>query len=76
MSQSGIASIPAGQKTWTSVPDNKTSITAASFVLLTPNSDIGTRRLWFTKNLVANTFTIHVSASRTKAIKVAWVLLN
>lgn len=76
LSQSGIATIAAGQKTWTSVPDEKTFIGAASFVLLTPNADIGTRRLWFTKSLVANTFTIHMSATRTKPTKVAWVLLN
>jgi hypothetical protein len=76
LSQAGIATIPAGQRTWTLVPDNKTFIGTASFVLLTPNGDIGTRRLWFTKNLVANTFTIHMSATRTKPTKVAWVLLN
>jgi hypothetical protein len=76
LSQAGIAIIPTGQKTWTSVPDNKTFIGTASFVLLTPNADIGTRRLWFTKNLIANTITIHMSATRTKPTKVAWMLLN
>jgi len=51
-------------------------VSAASFVLLTPEADPGTRRLWFTKNATASTITIHVSSAATTALPVGWLLLG
>jgi len=71
---SGVATIAAGN---TSVLVNPgVNVTSGSFVLLTPRANIGSRGLWFTTNATANTLTIHVSATRTSATKVAWLLLG
>jgi hypothetical protein len=72
-STAGIATIPAGSTTNTMI---SYLLTAESFLLLTPGVDIGTRRLWFTKNVAAHTITIHVSSSRTTPTKVSWLLLG
>ena len=72
-STAGIATITAGS---TSKTITSFLLTAASFLLLTPGVDIGTRRLWFTKNVGAHTITIHLSSSRTTATKVSWLLLG
>jgi len=73
LSTAGIAMIPAGS---TSKPIISYLLTAESFLLLTPGVDIGTRRLWFTKNVAANTITINLSSSRTSTTKVSWLLLG
>ena len=62
-STAGIATIPAGS---TSKVITSFLLTAGSFLLLTPGVDIGTRRLWFTKNVAAHTITIHLSSSRDR----------
>ena len=48
----------------------------ASFVLLTPKADIGTRRLWYTTDATANTITIRVSSAVSASLAVGWLLLG
>jgi hypothetical protein len=72
-STAGIATIPTGS---TSKVITSFLLIAASFLLLTPGVDIGTRRLWFTKNVAAHTITIRLSSSRTTATKVSWLLVG
>ena len=74
-SAAGVATIPSGatSKTVALTPVN---VTAGAFVLLTPAVDIGTRRLWFTKDTVLNTITVHMSSSRPSPTKVSWLLLG
>lgn len=71
---SGVATIRAGSTSKTISPG--VDVTSASFVLLTPKTNIGSRALWFTTNATANTFTINMSASRSSSTKVAWLLLG
>ena len=71
---SGVASIAAGTTTKVVAPG--VDVSTGSFVLLTPAADIGTRRLWYTKDIGADTITIHLSSSRTSPTKVAWLLLG
>lgn len=73
-SVSGVATITAGSTSRTVSPG--VNVTSASFVLLTPRANIGSRALWFTTNATANTFTIRMSASRSSSTKVAWLLLG
>ena len=74
ISTAGLATIPAGatsKRVYGGV-----DITSNSFVLLTPGSDIGSRRLWWTKDTAGNSFTIHLSSSRSSSTKVSWLLLG
>lgn len=71
---SGVATLAAGTTSKVITPG--TDVTADSFVLLTPGADIGTRRLWFTKDTAANTITIRMSSSRTSATSISWLLLR
>jgi hypothetical protein len=70
----GVASLAAGTTSKVITPG--TDVTADSFVLLTPGADIGSRRLWFTKNTSANTITIRLSSSRTSSTAISWLLLR
>lgn len=70
----GVASIPAGSTSVTITPG--TDITADSFVLLTPKSNIGTRSLYFTTDATNDRFTIRMSSSRTSATSIGWLLLR
>ena len=70
----GVASLAAGTTSKVITPG--TDVTADSFVLLTPGADIGSRRLWFTKDTTANTITIRMSSSRTSATSISWLLLR
>ena len=74
LNTSGVATVPAGATSKVVSPG--VDVSAASFVLLTPGADIGTRRLWFTKNISLDTITIHFSSSRTSATKISWLLLG
>ena len=74
ISTAGLATIPAGATS--KLVYGGVDITAGSFVLLTPNADIGTRRLWWTKDTVGNSITIHMSSSRTSATKVSFLILG
>jgi len=71
---SGVATIPAGSSGVTVSPG--VNVTAASFVLLTPKANIGSRGLWFTTNASADTFRIRMSSTRSANTKVAWLLLG
>ena len=71
---SGVATIPAGRKVVTVSPH--VDVTAASFVLLTPKANIGTRALWYTTNSTANTIGIHLGSARSSATRIAWLLLG
>ena len=70
----GVATLAAGTTSKVITPG--TDVTADSFVLLTPGADIGTRRLWFTKDTTANTITIRMSSSRTSSTPISWLLLR
>jgi hypothetical protein len=71
---SGVATIQAGSTSRTVNPG--VNVTTGSFVLLTPMANIGSRALWFTKNVTTNRITIRMSSSRSSATKVAWLLLG
>jgi hypothetical protein len=74
LSTAGLTTIPAGatsKRVYGGV-----DISASSFVLLTPASDIGSRRLWWTKDTAGNSFTIRLSSSRSSSTKVSWLLLG
>jgi hypothetical protein len=71
---SGVASIPAGATSVTITPG--TDITAESFVLLTPKSNIGTRSLYFTTDATNDTITIRMSSSAATATSIGWLLLR
>jgi hypothetical protein len=74
LSTAGVASIPAGATS--KLVYGGVDITTNSFVLLTPALDIGSRRLWWSKDTVGNSFTIHMSSSRSTITKVSWLLLG
>jgi hypothetical protein len=74
LSTSGVAIIPAGSISKKLHPS--VAVTVGSFVLLTPMANLGGRDLWFTKNVRANTISVHISARRTSATKVSWLLLG
>jgi len=74
LSTAGVAAITAGATT--KKVFGGTDITAGSFVLLTPAVDLGTRRLWWTTDTVDNSFTIHMSSSRSTLTKVSWLLIG
>lgn len=71
---SGVATIPSGSKTVTVTPG--VDVSASSFVLLTPASNIGERSLWYTKSVANDTLTIHISASRLFNTRISWLLLG
>jgi hypothetical protein len=73
---SGIATIRAGHTSVTVSPGAGVDIIKASFVLLTPRSDLHGRRIWYTLNLLANTITIHLSSAAGSSVQVGWLLLN
>lgn len=73
---SGVATIAAGNTAVTISPG--VDVTAASFVLLTPKANIGSRALWFTTDPAGDKFTIRISSSLgpNTAIAIAWLLVN
>lgn len=71
---SGVASIPAGSTSKTIDPG--VNVTSASFVLLTPKTNIGSRALWFTTSTQNDRFTIRMSSARSSTTRVAWLLLG
>jgi hypothetical protein len=73
-STSGMATITAGSTSKTISPG--VNVTASSFVLLTPKTNIGSRALWFTTDASGNKFSIHMSSSRSSGTNVAWLLLG
>ena len=73
-STSGVATINAGATSKTITPG--VDVHPGSFVLLTPQANIGTRALWFTTDGPNERFTIHMSPSRGVPTKVAWLLVG
>lgn len=74
---SGTATIPAGMTSIVVSPS--VDVTASSFVLLTPQANIGSRTLWYVinaTNIANNTITIRMSSSRSASTKIAWLLLG
>jgi hypothetical protein len=71
---SGIADIPIGHRSVTIKPG--VDVTWNSFVLLTPRSDLGSRRWWVTTNPDADAFTIHVSAMAIAVLRIGWLLVG
>ncbi len=74
LSTAGVATIPAGATS--KIVYGGVDVSAGSFVLLSPGVDIGSRRLWWTKDTAGNRFTIHLSSSRSSNTKVSWLLLG
>jgi hypothetical protein len=73
-STSGVATITAGTTSKKVTPN--VNVTSNSFVLLTPKTNIGGRALWFTTDTSGDTFTIHMSSTRSSSTRVAWLLLG
>lgn len=71
---SGVATIAAGNTSRLVTPG--TNLTAASFLLLTPRGNLGGRDLWYTVDAGANTFRIRISRSRSRPLKVGWLLID
>jgi hypothetical protein len=71
---SGIAFIPSGSKQTFVVPG--VDVTDASFILLTPQFNLGGRNLWYRLDKVNNRFTIVMSSARTGTTRVSWLLLG
>jgi len=71
---SGVATIAANATSVKITPG--TDVTTGSFVLLTAQSNIGSRSLYYTVDAAGDTITIHISSSRTSSTVVAWLLLN
>jgi hypothetical protein len=70
---SGVATIAAGDTSKVVSPG--TDLTAATFVLLTPRSNLGGRDLWYTVDAAANTFRIRISKAMG-TLKVGWLLID
>lgn len=71
---SGVATIAAGATSVTITPG--VDVTSASFVLLTPRSNLGSRSLYYSTDATNNRFTIRLSSSRTSSTVVAWLLVG
>jgi hypothetical protein len=71
---SGVATILSGNTVVLVSPG--LDVTTASFVLLTPKGDLGSRRLWYTTDTSANTVTIRVSSAVASDLKVGWLLVG
>lgn len=72
---SGVATIAAGGTASAPIATG-TDITASSYVLLTPQGDPGTHRIWATLDTTANTVTIRTNAAFAAAFRVAWLVLG
>jgi hypothetical protein len=71
---SGVAYIRAGKTTVTITP--RVAISARSFVLLTPRTNLASRGLWYVPDATKNQFTIKISSPRTSNTPIAWLLLD
>jgi hypothetical protein len=71
---SGVATIGAGGSSVTVSPG--IDIVTGTYILLTPQADPGTRRIWATMDTTANSITIHVSSAVAGSLKVAWLALG
>jgi hypothetical protein len=71
---SGVAVINAGERSVTATPG--LDVTADPLVLLTPRTDLGSRRLRCTTDGTAGTFTIRVSSALAARVAMGWLLLG
>jgi hypothetical protein len=71
---SGVATIAAGNTSKVVTPG--TDLSSASFVLLTPRSNLGGRDLWYTVDAGADTFRIRISKAMGGPLKVGWLLID
>lgn len=71
---SGVATIPTGKTSVTVHPD--VNVVASSFVLLTPNTNLASRSLWYTIKPATDAITIHIGSARTSPTRVSWLLLG
>jgi hypothetical protein len=71
---SGVAYLKRGTTRVTVTPG--LNVTASSFVLLTPKANVGSRRLWYTTNTTANTFTIRISSAMSGTLAIGWLMLE
>ena len=71
---SGRATIAKGKTSVAVAPG--VDVRPSSFILLTPQVNLGGRDLWFTTNPAADSFTIHLSGPRPSPSRVAWLLLG
>lgn len=72
---SGVATIAAGA-TSSSVVTPGIDITSSNYVLLTPQRDPGSRRIWAVLNTTTNTITIRTNATSSSSLRVAWLILG
>jgi len=71
---SGVAVIPAGRTSVRITPG--VNLNTASFVLLTPRSNLKGRDLWYRTDPPNERFTIYLSSARTVPTRVSWLLLD
>jgi hypothetical protein len=51
-------------------------VTDDSFVLLSAQSNIATRSLWYTIDAPADRFTIRMSSKRARPTRISWLMLD
>lgn len=71
---SGVAVIPAGRSSVRITPG--VNLNTASFVLLTPRSNLKGRDLWYRTDPPNERFTIYLSSPRSVATRISWLLLD
>lgn len=72
---SGVATIAAGATASAAIPTG-VAIATTAYVVVSPQSDPGTRRFWATKDTTADTVTVRTNTTSASAIKVAWLLIG
>lgn len=70
---SGLATIPQGQTVLSVTPG--VAVGSNTLVLLTPEADIGTKGIWYTKP-GSGGFNIHISESRSNPTKVSYLVFD
>ena len=73
--RSGVATIPAGA-TGVSVSVTRSPLRNSSFILLTPQANLGGRSLWYVMDVQARKFSVRMSSSRSSATRVSWLILD
>lgn len=72
---SGVATIAAGATASPAIPTG-VAIASTAYVIVSPQSDPGTRRFWATKDTATDTVTLRTNTTSASAIKVAWILVG
>lgn len=75
----GLAIIPQGRRSvsitfWP--PENTIHFTSRTFALLTPRSDLGSLRLWYSLDRVTQTLTLKTSSAVPGDLAVGWMLIE